>query len=209
MRFFTISFVMMFVWFWLPGCLWTGLSTFNWISWIAPNNPTLNNITGSINGLGLNPWPTFDFNIVCAWIQNNYNPLVFPAFSTINILIGERFSFFPFFCILFCDQLANPSLGMVLSFFFIVGFYWQNTWNSSYLPINSNHIFDNTGAAYNVSRAIDSRGIYDGDKYQQYSQPWLSAGSLSVYFWFFAQVCHCHGCRRNLLFWARPQNANC
>ena len=29
------------------------LATFNWISWIAPNNLVLNTIVGSVTGMGL------------------------------------------------------------------------------------------------------------------------------------------------------------
>ena len=185
MRFFTIMFLAMFVYFWFPGYIFTALSTFNWISWIAPNHMALNNIVGSVNGLGFNPWPTFDFNTICSWIQSSYNPLVFPAYTTFNI-----------------------AGGMLIASFFTIGFYWTNTWNTSYLPINSNHIWDNTGNPYNVSRAIDERGIFDFDKYQQYSQPWLAAGNLSSeshylrsftdhlpldYFWFFAQYTSAFG----------------
>ncbi|WRT70854.1 OPT family small oligopeptide transporter [Kwoniella shivajii] len=161
LKLFTVAFGAMFVWFWLPGFLFTATSTFNWISWISPNNMTLNNIVGSVNGLGVNPWPTFDFNVLTAY---SYNPLVVPAFGTINQFIG-----------------------MIVTFFMIVGFYWTNTWNTGYLPINSNHVFDNTGEAFDVQKVIDNRGIFDPVKYQTYSQPWMSAGNLTVYFWFFAQ----------------------
>ncbi|OCF35911.1 OPT family small oligopeptide transporter [Kwoniella heveanensis BCC8398] len=161
MKFFLVAFLAMFVWFWLPGYLFTALSTFNWISWISPNNVTLNNIVGSNNGLGVNPWPTFDFNVLTAY---DWNPLVVPAFATLN-----------------------QFLGMIISLFMIIGFYWTNTYNTGYLPINSNHVFDNAGKAFNVQKVIDHRGIFDAAKYQTYSQPWMAAGNLVVYFWFFAQ----------------------
>ena len=88
MKLFTVAFAAMFVWFWIVGFLFPALSTFNWISWIAPLNVNLNLITGSVNGLvstsaletlphsmadadivrkGLNPWPTFDFNNLTAY----------------------------------------------------------------------------------------------------------------------------------------------
>lgn len=51
-KFFGLAFLAMFVYFWFPGYLFTALSSFNWISWIAPNNATLNNIVGFNNGLG-------------------------------------------------------------------------------------------------------------------------------------------------------------
>lgn len=43
----------MFLYYWLPGYLFTALSTFNWMTWIAPNNLTLVILTGSSLGLGL------------------------------------------------------------------------------------------------------------------------------------------------------------
>jgi hypothetical protein len=54
----------MFVYYWFPGYLFTALSTFNWMTWIAPNNPLLALLTGSETGLGLfNPITTFDWNV--------------------------------------------------------------------------------------------------------------------------------------------------
>lgn len=43
--------------------IFEALSQFNWITWIAPQNVNLAAITGSMSGLGLNPWSTFDWNI--------------------------------------------------------------------------------------------------------------------------------------------------
>jgi OPT family small oligopeptide transporter len=159
LKLFYIAFFGMFVYFWLPDFLFPALSYFNWISWIAPDNQVLNNICGSVNGLGLNPWPTFDWNIIAF----QYDPLVIPAFATLN-------------------QLG----GMIVGFFMIVGIYFTNAWNTSFLPINSNHVFDNQGKAYNVSRVVNSKGILDEEKYQAYSMPWMAAGNLTIYFWFFA-----------------------
>lgn len=53
----------------------------------------------------------------------------------------------------------------------ICGFWWTNAWNTGYLPINNNHIFDNTGARYNVSKILDDRAILSESKYQEYSEP--------------------------------------
>lgn len=41
-----------FVWFFLPGYLWTALSYFSWVCWIAPNNVVVNQLFGTVNGLG-------------------------------------------------------------------------------------------------------------------------------------------------------------
>lgn len=63
-KFFYIAFAAMFVWFWFPNYIFTALSTFSWMTWIAPNNRNLATITGFNSGLGFNPWPTFDWNIL-------------------------------------------------------------------------------------------------------------------------------------------------
>lgn len=54
------------------------------------------------------------------------------------------------------------------------------------MPINSNHVFDNTGSRYNVTKILDAAGHFDNDKYQQYSEPYMAAGNLTIYFWFLA-----------------------
>lgn len=63
MRAFVLFFTGMFAYFFLPNYMFTALSAFNFMSWIAPTNSVYNNIVGFNNGLGLNPWPTFDWNI--------------------------------------------------------------------------------------------------------------------------------------------------
>jgi OPT family small oligopeptide transporter len=159
-KFFLVSFGAMFVWFWFPNFIWTSLSIFSWMSWIAPNNIHLNTITGMNNGLGLNPWPTFDWNILCF---DSLDPLMVPFFSTLN-----------------------RAIGMFFSFFIVIAIWYTNTYNTGYLPINSNRVFDNTGNLYNVSRAINAKGLFDAAKYEAYSPPFLSAGNLTIYVFFFA-----------------------
>ena len=54
------------------------------------------------------------------------------------------------------------------------------------MPINSNKTYDNMGKSYNVSKIINERGSFDNEKYQKYSEPWMAAGNLALYFFFFA-----------------------
>jgi OPT family oligopeptide transporter len=75
---------------------------------------------------------------------------------------------------------------MTIAFFMIVGIYWTNAWNTSYLPINNNHLFANDGGRYKVLKILNEDGEFDNDKYQVYSEPWMCAGNLVIYFWFFA-----------------------
>ncbi|KAI5864126.1 OPT-domain-containing protein [Durotheca rogersii] len=158
-KFFGVTFAAMFVYFWFPNYIFTALSAFSWLTWIAPDNLNLTAITGFNNGLGINPWPTWDWNTL---LFDNTDPLMIPFFSTFNKFIG-----------------------MLISGFVIAAFWYTNTYNTGYLPINSNRVFDNTGSLYNVSNAVDDRSLFDPTKYEAYSAPFLSAGNLVVYLMFF------------------------
>lgn len=73
-RFFLLAFVGSAVYYWLPGYLFTALSVFNWVCWIAPNNVPVNVLFGTNTGLGMGIF-TFD------WAMIGYigSPLVTPV----------------------------------------------------------------------------------------------------------------------------------
>lgn len=161
LRCFLFCFAGMFCYFWFPNYIFQALSYFNWMSWIAPDNLNLNTVTGMVNGLGINPIPTFDWNTLL-FIEGN-SPLVL--------------SFFYW---------ANQLGGMLATVPVVLGMWYANIWNTGYLPINSNRIWDNTGQEYNISRAIDERGMFDASKYENYSPALMSASSLIKYLAFFS-----------------------
>ncbi|KAL2257875.1 hypothetical protein VTK26DRAFT_9059 [Humicola hyalothermophila] len=159
LKYFCWAFGLMFVYFWFPNYIFAALSYFSWMTWIAPNHADVATITGGLTGLGLNPLPTFDWNI----LTFNIDPLMVPFFSTFNMFLG--------------------AFG---SMFIVIALYYTNAFNTSYLPINSNKPFDHFGQSYNVSAIIDDKGIFDAEKYKAYSPPFLSAGNVVVYMFFFA-----------------------
>lgn len=108
-RFFLTAFVLMFFYFWIPNYLFKAVRSFNWMTWIAPENFTLGMITGFWGGMGFNPLPTFDYNVAGSSI------LVTPWFSAI-----QQYSM------------------RILSGLIIIGMYWGNMYWSAYMPINSN-----------------------------------------------------------------------
>lgn len=160
MTVFLVAFCTMFAYWWFPGFIFQALSTFDWMTWIAPNNANLANITSMATGLGFSPIATWDFNNL---MFNGFTPMVIPLFSVMN-----------------------QFLGMIIGFIMIVAFYYTNAFHTSYLPINSNHTFDHQAKPFNVSNVINSEAHFDLEKYQAYSEPYMSAGNLVVYFWFFA-----------------------
>ena len=159
MRWFTYCFIAMFIYFWFPNYLAAAMSYFNWTTWIAPNNVHLAAVTGTYGGLGLNPLPTWDWNqcVVAG------DPLINPFYSIFNSFLGTLFTF--------------P---------IILAIWYTNTWNTAYIPINTNIVFDNTGTRYQVLKIVDENGLFDEDAYKAYSPLYLSAGNAFLYGMFFA-----------------------
>jgi hypothetical protein len=67
----------------VPGYLFTALSYFNWVCWIAPNNVPLNQMFGYSHGMGMS-LITFD------WSQIAYigSPLATPWWAAANVGVG-------------------------------------------------------------------------------------------------------------------------
>jgi OPT oligopeptide transporter protein len=83
-----------FVWYWVPGYLFTGLSMFNWVCWIAPKNIAINVLFGTNTGMGMSTL-TFDW----AMISSLFNPLVIPVGHT------------PLFYLVYCSHWVISSGG--------------------------------------------------------------------------------------------------
>ncbi|KAJ5329424.1 hypothetical protein N7452_009814 [Penicillium brevicompactum] len=161
-RFFSYVGIFAFVLFWFPDYIWTSLSTFAFVTWIAPNNQKVNTIFGMNSGLGLIP-------ISIDWTQINYAgyPLMTPFYITCNA----------FAVVVFFYLFLSPIL------------YYSNVWYSAYLPLLSSGTFDNTGSSYNVSRVIDTATKdFSLAKYQEYSPMYISMSYSLTYGLSFAAV---------------------
>lgn len=148
-KFFFVTAAGMFFYYWLPGYLFTALSQFNWMTWIAPDNFKLAILTGSNMGLGLfNPITTFDWNVA----TSSYAALAQPFFATCTMYVGS-----------------------ILGGFVILGIFYSNMYNTGYLPINSASAFANDGKPFVVQKIVVNNKL-DLKKYQDYSPPFYSAG---------------------------------
>ena len=90
--------------------------------------------------MGLIPL-TFDWTYIAGYIAS---PLIAPWHAIMNTIIG------------------------VVVFFWVVApaIYFTGTWWSDYMPFFSSGSFDNTGAAYNVSRIVTPEFTLDIAKYE-------------------------------------------
>ncbi|CAN3361719.1 oligopeptide transporter 2 [Diutina catenulata] len=155
-RFFFIVFACAFAYQWLPSYLMPFLSHFNWMTWIAPTNIDLVNITGSVKGLGFNPLGTFDVSVF--GVGSLYYPLAY-TFNHVG--------------------------GVILAGLCIMGVYYTNYKWTQYIPINTNSLFTNEGKPYQVRKVLGKNNEFDQKKYEEYGPPFYSAAQLLSYGAFF------------------------
>ncbi|EIM86112.1 OPT oligopeptide transporter [Stereum hirsutum FP-91666 SS1] len=146
-RFFLYVVAGSFVWYWFPDYIWTGLSSFAFITWIWPNNQKVNAIFGMNSGLGLLPI-SFDWTVISYAGQ----PLTTPFWVT-----------------------ANCFAAVAIFYLFIAPIlYYSGVWYSDYLPLLSSSTFDNTGASYNITKVVNSDLTFNLEKYKEYSPMYIS-----------------------------------
>lgn len=148
-EFFWIFGLIWFSWFWVTSLAFTALSTFNWPAWIAPNNVHLQAITGAYNGLAFFPINSFDPN------QLGFSSLYTPW-----------------------NALWQIYASIVVSMIAVIIIWYTNVRYTGYFPINYNGLFDNTGQSYNTTRIFNSKFELDVEAYENYSEPYYSAGGL-------------------------------
>ncbi|KAK7420050.1 hypothetical protein QQZ08_010578 [Neonectria magnoliae] len=145
-KFFYIVWTISFLFYFLPGLLMPALSYFNVITWFAPKSVVIANLFGVSSGLGLFPL-TFD------WAQVTYvgSPLLVPFWAAMNVIGGLAVVMW----------IIAPIL------------YYSNFLFSSYMPILSAAVFDNTGKVYDVSKILTPDFVFDREAYQKYSRVFL------------------------------------
>lgn len=153
-KFFYIVWGGAFAFYFLPGLLFPALSYFSVITWFAPKNVVIANLFGVASGLGLFPM-TFD------WAQITYvgSPLLVPFWAAMNVIGG---------------------LAIVMWIIAPV-FYYSNVLYSSYMPILSAGVFDNTGKIYDVSKILTPDFVFDKEAYTSYSRVFLPVTYMLSY----------------------------
>lgn len=145
-KFFFVVWTGAFLFYFLPGLLFPALSYFSVITWFWPKNVVVANLFGVASGLGLFP-VTFD------WAQIAYigSPLLTPFWAAMNV-VG----------------------GLVIVMWIVAPIaYYKNLFSSSYMPILSSAVFDNTGNIYDVSKILTKDFLFDREAYKNYSRVFL------------------------------------
>ncbi|CAK9684795.1 OPT family small oligopeptide transporter [Candida parapsilosis] len=142
-----------FIYNWIPSYLFKALSNFNWPTWLDSSSIHLVNITGTSAGLGLNIWPTFDWNILDAG-----GCLTIPFYTYVNRYIGS-----------------------LIGFVVILIVYYTNNYFTAYFPINSNKLYNNKAQIYDVHSILNEKNQFSNEKYQEVGPPYFSAANLVLY----------------------------
>lgn len=154
-----------FVWYWVPGFLFTGLSRFNFILWGSKtrHNFVANALFGVSSGLGLFP-VSFDYTQISQAMTGS-------VFAT------------PFW-------VSANTYGSVFIFFLIVLpiLYFTNTWYAKFMPVISSSTFDNTQKSFNVTKIINPDYSINLEKYKAYSPIMVPFSYLLAYALNFAAV---------------------
>jgi len=160
-RFFYYVFIGYIIYNFLPSYLFTALSIFSWVCWIAPNSAKVNQLFGVNHGLAMGIL-SFD------WGQITFTGSPFPTPWWVAANMGITVAFFYWFLL--------PVL------------YYTNVWYSTYLPLVSSAPFDNTGKKYNVSQIINPDSSFNLQAYKAYSPIFLPASFAMYYGLSFATI---------------------
>ncbi|SMN20085.1 similar to Saccharomyces cerevisiae YJL212C OPT1 Proton-coupled oligopeptide transporter of the plasma membrane [Maudiozyma saulgeensis] len=154
-----------FVWYWVPGFLFQGLSYFNVVLWGSKtrNNFVVNTLFGAESGLGILPI-SFDYTQISQAMSGS-------VFAT------------PFF-------VSANTYASVLIFFVIVlpCLYFTNTWYAKFMPVISGSTYDNTQSKYDVTKILNSDFSINFEKYKNYSPVYIPFSYLLSYALNFAAV---------------------
>ncbi|KAG8831066.1 hypothetical protein FRC18_007173 [Serendipita sp. 400] len=159
-RFFFLMFIGSFLWYFIPGYLFTALSMFNWVCWIWPKSGVVNNLFGYNHGLGMG-FITFDW----AMISYTGSPLVTPWWAEANV----------FASLIIMYWIIAPIL------------YYKNVFFARYMPISAPWSFDNTGSIYNSTRVIID-GQFDPVAFREYSPLYIPTAFALSYGLSFASL---------------------
>ncbi|SPQ22322.1 ba9f9298-0c3e-4ebf-8cd9-b40bdfe8c54c [Thermothielavioides terrestris] len=161
-RWFALVTLGAFVYYFIPGFLAQFLSSFAFVTWLAPNSPIVNQLFGFSTGLSLLPI-TFDWTQISGFVGS---PLIPPWHA-----------------------IANTMVGVVLFFVILASvLHYSGAWYSQYLPMSDSNTYDNTGRQYNVSRILSADYTLDVEAYNNYSPLFLSTTFAISYGLSFAAI---------------------
>lgn len=135
-------------------------------------NVVVNNLFGVYTGLGMSTL-TFD------WAQVAFigSPLIVPWWALVNVFIGFVTLYWIVTPALYYTNVRRTNFDKLLSNAEIT----FQTWNTAYLPVSTNTLFDRFGSPYGVTNVLTQDGTLDAAAYAQYSPVYLPVAVIMTY----------------------------
>ncbi|KAK9677388.1 hypothetical protein RND81_11G139900 [Saponaria officinalis] len=162
-KFFLIALTCSFVWYAVPGYLFTTLTSVSWVCWVFSKSVTAQQLGSGMRGLGLGAI-TLDWSAVASFLLS---PLISPFFAIANVCVGY----------------------VVIMYMFIPIAYWGlNLYNARTFPIFSSHLFNAQGQIYNITGIVNERFELDQTEYAKQGQIHMSMFFALTYGFGFATI---------------------
>ncbi|GJJ70843.1 hypothetical protein EMPS_03193 [Entomortierella parvispora] len=139
-KFFLVASSAMFIYAWLPGWLFSGLTAFAWLCWIKPQSILMTQIGGP-SGLGIGAL-SLDWNNLVSYLGS---PLAVPWWAQVNIGVG----------VIFIAYIMTPIS------------YYLDLWDGKQFPILDSGLYTVNGTEYDVD-AVMTDFMLDEAKYAAY-----------------------------------------
>ncbi|XP_031380006.1 oligopeptide transporter 4-like [Punica granatum] len=148
-KFFVIALSCSFLWYIVPGYLFTTLTTISWVCWVFSKSVTAQQLGSGTHGLGLGAL-TLDWSAVASFLSS---PLISPFFAILNVFVGYA----------------------LLIWVVMPAMYWGfNLYSANKFPIFSSHLFTSQGQIYNISQIVNDNFELDMLAYEQQGRIHLS-----------------------------------
>ncbi|KAH9621725.1 hypothetical protein KSS87_000587, partial [Heliosperma pusillum] len=152
-----------FLWYALPGYLFTTLSNISWVCWIFSKSVTAQQLGSGMQGLGLGAI-TLDWSVVSSYL---YSPLMTPFFAIANICAGYV---------------------LILYIFVPIAYWGLNLYSAQTFPILSANLFTAKGQIYNISAIVNEHFELDQMQYAKQGQIHMSLVFALTYGFGFAAI---------------------
>ncbi|KAK4792429.1 hypothetical protein SAY86_022864 [Trapa natans] len=162
-KFFLIALICSFIWYAVPGYLFSTLTNISWICWVFSKSVTAQQLGSGMHGLGLGAL-TLDWAAVASFL---FSPLICPFFAIMNVFAGYALFIY----------VVMPMA------------YWGfNVYSAHKFPIFSSHLFTSQGQVYNITKIVNDKFELDIPAYEQQGRIHLSMFFALSYGFGFATI---------------------
>ncbi|TYH98743.1 hypothetical protein ES332_A11G018500v1 [Gossypium tomentosum] len=154
-QFFLLVLICSFAYYVLPAYLFTTLTSFSWVCWLAPKSVLVQQLGSGLNGLGIGSFG-IDWATISSYLGS---PLASPWFATANIAVG-------FFLVMY---VMTPLT------------YWFDVYKAKTFPIYSSELFKSNGESYDILSIVNPSFHLDKEVYGQNDRVHLSAFFAMTY----------------------------